>query len=113
MPALKDARGRHGSASTGKIADEKMDGAEESPDRDVDDADTRVVIRWLRNTLREWENTITARPAEEQNTTSCKVEKGQFRQCKQYLRPLRKKLQERGINPAIVRQLATIAEHSN
>merc|ERR1712113_593944 len=73
------------------------------------DADIQVVIMWSRMTLREWESTLTKRAPVEQNSTAFKTEKAQYRQSKQYLKPLRRALRDAEVQPSIVRCLAGIA----
>lgn len=92
---------------------EQMEDDDEGADMDTDDSDTRTVVKWLRNTLRDWEIAITRRTPEEHASSMFKGEKAHFRQSKQYLRPLRKSLQTGKVNPEIVRHLAIIANHSD
>jgi len=82
-------------------------GADGGPDEDME---VQVVLAWIRETLREWEAVLLARAKEEHNSAAFKSEKAQFRQSKQYLRPLRRALREGEINRSIVCGLAHIAD---
>jgi len=75
----------------------------------VDEASKSVSL-WLRSTLREWETELTARQAGEKDRRVFAEERGQYRQSKQYLRPLRKALRDGSISPGIVTSLSCIAE---
>merc|ERR1712194_228385 len=69
----------------------------------------RVVVKWLRKTLREWELSLTERSKEEFAAAPFQAEKAHYRQSKQYLKPLRRSLRDRDIAPGIVSSLVLIA----
>jgi len=77
----------------------------------VDDV-SRSVLLWLRSTLREWEAMLVSRAPLEQEKTAFKAERGQFRQSKQYLRPLRRALRDGTLSPEIATSLGNIATFS-
>jgi pre-mRNA-splicing factor 18 len=104
LPALVDIEG---------VIPPVMAALEEEDDDDavdlVDEA-AKAVSLWIRNTLREWETELTRRHATEKDNRLFTHERGQFRQSKQYLRPLRKALRDGSISPGIVGSLQRIAD---
>mmetsp|Transcript_45162 Transcript_45162/g.104649 ORF Transcript_45162/g.104649 Transcript_45162/m.104649 type:complete len:473 (+) Transcript_45162:112-1530(+) len=82
---------------------------DDDDDLEEEESDIKAVTAWLRATLREWESELTARSQVEQHKADFKAEKNQFRQSKQYLKPLRRALKEGGIQRDIVRSIADIA----
>mmetsp|Transcript_64352 Transcript_64352/g.112114 ORF Transcript_64352/g.112114 Transcript_64352/m.112114 type:complete len:522 (-) Transcript_64352:47-1612(-) len=90
-----------------KVASGDQD-AEDDFENQMDDA-AKVVATWLRVTLREWEVSLTERAKEEHANRAFVEERGKFRQSKQYLRPLRRALRDRSINPAIINSLQHVA----
>lgn len=90
-------------------ADEDADAVQEEEEADER---ARQVVVWLRTTLRDWEASLRDRGmADEANGSAAqlRVERAQFRQSKQYLKPLRRKLRSNEITPNIVVLLADIA----
>lgn len=69
------------------------------------------VTSWLRSTLRAWEKSLTERAAAQEKLQNFKVEKAQYRQSKQYLKPLRRSLRDSEIAPDIVFNLAAVSDH--
>jgi len=104
-----------GSKALGDDEDDPDDEAQSEEDPAVDEeeealaADTKLVAKWLRTTLREWETVLTVKAKEAPNDATFKLDKAQYRQCKQYLRPLRRSLRANDISPDIISSLARIA----
>lgn len=82
---------------------------EEDDDEDGTDEAAKCVAVWIRNTLREWERELTTRASTDKGRGLIE-ERGQYRQTKQYLRPLRKALQDASINPSIIWGIKSITD---
>merc|ERR1712232_292064 len=104
---MGDASAGATSASGGTVGND--DSAAEG-DGDDDTGDTSIVLRWLRHTLREWEAELNVRANAESQLAKFRIDKGNFRQSRQYLRPLRKALRDQSINPHIVSLIRVIVE---
>eukprot|EP00930_Biecheleria_cincta_P003828 TRINITY_DN104739_c0_g1_i1.p1 TRINITY_DN104739_c0_g1~~TRINITY_DN104739_c0_g1_i1.p1 ORF type:complete len:343 (+),score=67.76 TRINITY_DN104739_c0_g1_i1:189-1217(+) len=70
-----------------------------------------TVTSWLRTVLRAWEKSLTERAPTEDKLQNFKLEKAQYRQSKQYLKPLRRSLRDSELAPDIVFNLASVSEH--
>eukprot|EP00931_Biecheleriopsis_adriatica_P113817 TRINITY_DN8902_c0_g1_i1.p1 TRINITY_DN8902_c0_g1~~TRINITY_DN8902_c0_g1_i1.p1 ORF type:complete len:572 (-),score=153.79 TRINITY_DN8902_c0_g1_i1:37-1722(-) len=73
------------------------------------DTASHSVMAWLRNMLRAWEKALTDRAAKEEKQNAFKMEKAQYRQSKQYLKPLRRALRDGEVDPGVVFSIAEIA----
>lgn len=85
------------------------EGSAVGPDLGTKRTTTRVLL-WLRSVLRAWEASLVSRAAEGTNA-QLKAERAQFRQSKQYLKPLRRSLRDKSVDPGILTSLQKIAEN--
>lgn len=74
------------------------------------DAASHAVMTWIRSMLRAWEAQLTERAAAEEKQQTFKLEKAQYRQSKQYLKPLRRALRDGEVDAGVTFSLAEIAE---
>jgi len=94
-------------------------GAEEGEQRDPEaeeaqqklDAASHSVMAWIRAMLRAWETALTDRAPKEEKLANFKTEKAQYRQAKQYLKPLRRSLRDGEVEPGVIFSLSKITEH--
>lgn len=88
------------------------------PEMDVDadetgasgDDSTKSVLSWLRTVLHEWEANLKTRSKNQHSLAAFKQEQAQYRQSKQYLKPLRRALRDKAVAVDIVDSLAAIGE---
>merc|ERR1719238_1659838 len=99
------AAGPGGSPSPGESprpSDDEGEEKEEKDDDDGDDAeeevDERVVLirTWIRSLMKAWEEDLADRDGDQKKTAAAKAESQQYRQSKQYLRPLLKGMKKGG-----------------
>jgi len=74
------------------------------------DAASHAVMTWIRSMLRAWEAQLTERASTEEKQQTFKLEKAQYRQSKQYLKPLRRALRDGEVDAGVTFSLAEIAE---
>mmetsp|Transcript_4556 Transcript_4556/g.10669 ORF Transcript_4556/g.10669 Transcript_4556/m.10669 type:complete len:492 (+) Transcript_4556:74-1549(+) len=86
------------------------DKEQEEAQRKLDTA-SHAVTGWIRSMLRAWEATLTERASVEERQQAFKIEKAQYRQSKQYLKPLRRALRDGEVDPGVIFSLAEIADH--
>lgn len=109
QPGGEDSSEDEGPSSRVNDVSEQDPEAVEAQQR-LDDA-ILSVTDWLRTTLRAWEKSLTERAPAEERLQNFKIEKAQYRQSKQYLKPLRRSLRDSEIAPDIVFNLAAVSEH--
>lgn len=83
----------------------------EEAQKKLDEA-SHEVTSWIRSMLRAWEADLTARAPAEEKQQVFKAEKAQYRQSKQYLKPLRRALRDGEVDAGVIFSLAEIAKDS-
>ncbi|KAF4657315.1 peroxisomal targeting signal 2 receptor [Perkinsus olseni] len=73
----------------------------------------REIIRWIRRVLKAWETELGARPDEMKQTAAGRNFTAQYRQTKQYLKPLLSRLKTGSLDEEIQTKLHSIAKLSN
>eukprot|EP00928_Gymnodinium_smaydae_P021520 TRINITY_DN18408_c0_g1_i1.p1 TRINITY_DN18408_c0_g1~~TRINITY_DN18408_c0_g1_i1.p1 ORF type:complete len:628 (+),score=132.99 TRINITY_DN18408_c0_g1_i1:139-1884(+) len=82
---------------------------EAAAEAEEEDEEVQMVSLWLRNTLRDWETWLIERSKAEGSSTALNTERANFRQSKQYLRPLRRALRDSSVGRGMIRSIAAVA----
>ncbi|KAF4673621.1 Pre-mRNA-splicing factor 18 [Perkinsus chesapeaki] len=94
--------------------DEVPAGESQAPPEDESSLkpEDRDIIRWIRKVLKAWETQLGSRPDEIKQTAAGRNKTAQYRQSKQYLRPLLSRLKAGSLDPEIQTKLHSIAKLS-
>jgi len=93
-------------------------GQQSERDKEAEEAQKKLdeasheVTSWIRSMLRAWEADLTTRAPMEEKHQVFKAEKAQYRQSKQYLKPLRRALRDGEVDAGVIFSLAEIAKDS-
>lgn len=85
--------------------------AEAAEEAEIADEQVKKVVVWLRDSLQKWEKWIIERGKDGNESMEYKAEKANFRQSKQYLRPLRRALRDQAVSPDVVTTIAFIVDY--
>lgn len=91
---------------------EKLDGEKEDEDseNESDEDPVKNIYRYLKGLLRQWEEDLEVRPTSVAKSVAGRNEFMTFKQCKDYIRPLFKKLKRRKIEPGMQAHLEKIVQ---
>mmetsp|Transcript_54061 Transcript_54061/g.143921 ORF Transcript_54061/g.143921 Transcript_54061/m.143921 type:complete len:267 (-) Transcript_54061:109-909(-) len=70
-----------------------------------------VIRKWVRKILKSWESDLNARAEEDKTSASGRHETGQYRQSRQFLKPLMKRLKKRNLDVEIRDMLREMVLH--
>ncbi|EER05846.1 PRP18, putative [Perkinsus marinus ATCC 50983] len=92
--------------------EEAVEGPAQAEDESLVKPEDREVIRWIRKILKAWETELGARPDEMKQTAAGRNLTAQYRQTKQYLKPLLNRLKTGSLDEEIQTKLHSIAKLS-
>lgn len=76
-------------------------------------SDYKVIRRWVRDRLKEWEQELDARPESHKRAPHGRVEIKKYKQCKDYIRPLVRLCKRKQLDRAMANSLANIVRLCN
>lgn len=83
------------------------------PSRNSAPSDYKVIRRWVRDRLKEWEQELDARPESHKRAPHGRVEIKKYKQCKDYIRPLVRLCKRKQLDTAMANSLANIIRLCN
>ncbi|CEM22859.1 unnamed protein product [Vitrella brassicaformis CCMP3155] len=98
--------GRKSKRQRGEAADP---GKKDKEDENAPGYKEEKLRQWIKKILREWDKELVQRPEEEKKTSDGKIATMQHRDTRQNLKPLTKKLKQRGLDPDVLEKLYEIA----
>ena len=77
-------------------------------DESIQNDPHKLIYRYLKNILVQWEYDLVARPEQEKQTVAGKKDTRTFQQCKDYIKPLFQLCKKRSIEPSMLSKLQSI-----